>query len=113
MSCLALYSPSPSLYNTFTALYSPFPVNKFPISDDPRVLNITSKIGKPAPFFASFFSVSVTPFNRISLSSKALTIFIISLISSLENITVVPESCIFFEPHHQYHSLLLIILKEK
>ena len=61
----------------------------------PKLPSNIGKIGKAPPFFISFCNVSADPFTKMSLSSKAFTIFIISLTSSLENITAVPVPCNF------------------
>ena len=91
-----LLIPSPALYIHLSALYIPLPLNKFPINDEPEVPNNIRKIGKAPPFFTSFCNVFVTPFTKISASSKAFAIFTTSFIPSSLNIAVVPESCIFF-----------------
>ena len=76
---------------------TPFPtVNKFPNNEAPKVPN---KILRNHPFcsLASCWIVSLTPFNITPESSRDLTIFIISFISSFEIIkVVVPEPSIFF-----------------
>ena len=56
------------------ALTVPFPVNKFPNKDAPKVPN---NILRNPPFcsFVSFLIVSVTPFNKTPEISKAWTIF--------------------------------------
>ena len=93
--------PSPALKNPSLTLTVPFPDNTFPSKEAPRV---PRGILKNPPFrsFVSFLIVLVTPFNRISKSSKAWTIFIISFISSVEIFNVVvPEPSIFFVFQHQ------------
>ena len=73
----------------------PLPANIFPNKIAP---NVTNKILRNPPFysFASFWIVSLTPFNNKPESSRYLTIFIISFISSFDVISVVvPEPEIF------------------
>ena len=65
---LILIVPSP-------ALTTPFPDNKFPNNDAPKVPN---NIDKNPPFcsLVSFSIISVTHFNKILESSSFLIIFI-------------------------------------
>ena len=72
------------------------PASMFPNKLAPEVPN---NIPKNPRFYSFVFCsiVLVTPFNKISESSRALTIFIISFISLFEIISVVIlERCIFF-----------------
>ena len=80
MSC-RLIVPSP-------ALILSLPVNRYPYKLAPKVPN---NIPRNPPFrsFASFLIVSLTPFINKPGSSKDLTIFTISFISSLKIINVV------------------------
>ena len=71
------------------------PVNRFPNKLAPKVPN---NIPKKSPFYSSalFLIVSFTPYINNPDSSRDLTIFIISSISSLEIISVVkPDPSIF------------------
>ena len=92
------FLPSPALIIHSPALTVPFPVNKFPNKDAPKMPN--NILRKPLLCsFVSFLIVSVTPFNKIPECSKAWTIFIMPFISSFEIIrVVVPEPSIFCIP---------------
>ena len=70
------------------ALILPLPVNRFPSKVAPKVPNYISK-NPPFYSFASFLVVLLTPFINKPDSSRDLTIFIISFISSFEIINVV------------------------
>ena len=85
------------------ALTIPYRDNKFPSKVDPKVPTSVPRNLRPC-FFVLFLIASVTPFGKISESSRALTIFIISFISPFEIIKVVvhetegegwTEPCIF------------------
>ena len=76
---------------SWPALITPLPVNIFPNKPAP---NVPNNIPRNSPFcyYASF----CTPFNSKPESSRDLTIFIMSSISSFDIISVVvPESKIF------------------
>lgn len=75
---------------------------------------IPNKIPKIPPFyFFIFFSiVLVTLFNKISESSRVLTIFIMLFISSFEIISVVIlERCIFFQFLHLFLPSFLMVIE--
>ena len=76
----------------FPSLYIPFLVKRFPNKLEP---NVPNSILTNLPFcsFASFWTVSVTPFNNKPESSRDFTILIISLISSFDiiNLAVFPD----------------------
>ena len=73
------------------ALIVPLPVKRFPNKLAPEVPDNVLR-NRPFCYFASFLIVSLTPFINNSDSSRDLTIFIISFISSLEiNSVVKPD----------------------
>ena len=75
----------------------PLPENRFPNKLAPKVSNNISR--SPLFYsFASFLIVSLTPFKNKTDSSRDLTIFIISFISSLEVINMVlPDPKLLYE----------------
>ena len=77
------------------ALIVPLPVGKGPLINHLKCLRTFREI---APFFASFLIVFLTTFVNTQDSSRDLTIFIVSFISSLEIIRVVipdPNICLW------------------
>ena len=74
-----------------------FPVKRFPNKLAPKVPNNIPR-NPPFCYFASLLIVSLTSFNNNPDSSRDLTIFILSFISSFEIITIAtPNQSIFYE----------------
>ena len=78
------YKFSPALITPSSSLITPFPVNAFL---NILAANFPNNVGINPPFYssASFLNVSLIPFINNPDSSRDLTIFIISSISSFEN----------------------------
>ena len=81
---------SPALIAPSPPLIVPLPVNRFPNKLAPKVPNNIPR--NPSFYsFASYLIVSLKPFIDNPDSSRDLTIFMISFISSLEIVNVVKQ----------------------
>ena len=100
------------------AVVSPVLITPLPANIFPNILaaNVPNNILRNPPFcaFASFLIVSLTPFNNNPESSKDLTFFKTSCISSfvITKFVLWPDPKIFYVFQHLQLLLLLLILME-